>query len=240
MWKKSTLRLSDNLQMDNVSIVAAHPWVYGLGKQTENGIYLSPLNAIYYLVEKLESSVENNETVIVLVTGDSQPDLVERLGEVTDVIPLPALTQVKRLSASAEAMSVEKMQIPAPLTLTAPSVPFSVPSVRIATNARIISEARAAASAGFSMDNVRESVSGFTQTSLALLKEIAEQAESLMNKSTTAWVFSGEGDHLRIAAEMMKNIPDAFSVHCAAVMFSGNNLEGIRGMIHEYESDAGA
>ncbi|EMH0602025.1 hypothetical protein V5864_004563, partial [Salmonella enterica] len=49
MWREARLAFTDSLAALDCSVVPAHPWIHGLGQQTDNGAYLSPVNAIHYL-----------------------------------------------------------------------------------------------------------------------------------------------------------------------------------------------
>lgn len=53
MWREARLAFTDSLAALDCSVVPAHPWIHGLGQQTDNGAYLSPVNAIHYLAESL-------------------------------------------------------------------------------------------------------------------------------------------------------------------------------------------
>lgn len=53
MWREARLAFTDSLKALNCSVVPAHPWINGLGQQTDNGAYLSPVNAVRYLAERL-------------------------------------------------------------------------------------------------------------------------------------------------------------------------------------------
>lgn len=52
MWREARLAFTDSLAALDCSVVPAHPWIHGLGQQTDNGAYLSPVNAIHYLAER--------------------------------------------------------------------------------------------------------------------------------------------------------------------------------------------
>ncbi|EEQ4771452.1 hypothetical protein F3F18_002825 [Escherichia coli] len=49
MWRESVIKIADDMGALACSIVPAHPWVYGLGQNTDSGGYLSPANALGYL-----------------------------------------------------------------------------------------------------------------------------------------------------------------------------------------------
>lgn len=42
MWREATLSFSDSVTSVDCAIVPAHPWVYGLGQQTDNRYVLWP------------------------------------------------------------------------------------------------------------------------------------------------------------------------------------------------------
>ncbi|MCD9732572.1 hypothetical protein LVR06_07710 [Klebsiella pneumoniae] len=69
---------------------------------------------------------------------------------------------------------------------------------------------------------------------------MASSLESLKGKSARAWAFTAQGDITTTLRTMVKDIPVASAVHCAAVMMVGENLAGLREMIHELDSDSGA
>jgi hypothetical protein len=79
----------------NCSVVPAHPWIYGLGQQTDNGAYLSPVNAVRYLAERLAGTGGNADVMIMMVTGQTHENFMTRLNGLVDVFPAPAFTQVK-------------------------------------------------------------------------------------------------------------------------------------------------
>ncbi|EKY2076859.1 hypothetical protein QN113_004448, partial [Cronobacter sakazakii] len=101
MWREAKLAFSDAFSALDCAIVPAHPWIYGIGQQTENGAYLSPANAVAYLAGRLASVADMRDVVIFLVTGQTQDDFIKRLDELTAVFPAPAFTQVSRLARSA-------------------------------------------------------------------------------------------------------------------------------------------
>ena len=240
MWKYRNIKLSDSLSHNDCSVIPAHPWVYGVGQQTESGIYLSPDNAISYLARKLGATGEVAEVVIFLITGNDHDDFMQNLGALVDVLPVPAMTQVKRLAQSAAALATEKMLIPSPAAVSAATVPFSTPTTRAALNAQRVAEAQKQAASGFSSTGVKAALASFIEERDNILSEVASGLESLKGKSARAWAFTAQGDITTTLRSMVKDIPAASAVHCAAVMMVGENLAGLREMIHELDSDTGA
>lgn len=240
MWQYKNIRLNERLTDVNCSVIPAHQWIYGLGQQTENGSYLSPGNAVSYLSQQLAGVGNISDVVIFLITGSGHDDFVRSLGDLADVLPLPAMTQVKRLAQSAAELVTERMLIPSPATTSVAAVPFSTPTTRAVLNAQRIAEAQTQAASGFSLAEAKAALTDFIQERSNILSEVASGLESLKGKSARAWAFTAQGDITTTLRTMVKDIPAASAVHCAAVMMVGENLAGLREMIHELDSDAGA
>lgn len=240
MWKQSDVRFSEALQSVACSVIPAHPWVFGLGQETGNGMYLSPDNAVSFLAQQLASTGDTSDVVIFLITGTGHDDFMQSLGALVDVLPIPAMTQVKRLAQSAAALLSERMLIPSPAAALASAVPFSTPTTRAALNAMRVAEAQAQAASGFNLAGAKAALADFIRERTGILDEVASGLDALKTKSARAWTFTAQGDITTTLRSMMKGIPAASAVHCAAVMIVGENLDGLRGMIHELDSDAGA
>ncbi len=241
MWREARLAFTDAVGAINCSIVPAHPWVYGLGQQTENGAYLSPVNAISYLAEKLAGTGGEADVVIMMVTGQAHESFMNSLNQLVDVFPSPAFTQVKRLAQSAAQLATEKMQIPAGIGNGLPvSVPLSVPTSRAAMAAAAVKKAQEAAGLALDMDSLQKQLESFTQLRDEMMGDIASGLNELQGKSARAWVFTARGNLGTTLLEMVKNIPQPSAVHTAAMMLVGNNLDGIKGMIHDIDPDTGA
>ncbi|MGK3156624.1 phage major capsid protein, P2 family [Enterobacter kobei] len=72
------------------------------------------------------------------------------------------------------------------------------------------------------------------------ISDIASGLTELQGKSARAWVFTASGDLPSTLLELVKGIPLQSSVYTAAMMLVGDNLDGIKGMIHDLEPDTGA
>ena len=241
MWRDARLAFTDSLAALSCSIVPAHPWIHGLGQQTENGAYLSPVNAVRYLAERLAGSGGHADVVIMMVTGQTQENFISGLNSLVDVFPAPAFTQVKRLAQSAAELAITKMQIPAKTGMGLPAaMPLSVPSSRAALSAAAISQAQAAASAGFDLNGIKQQLGEFTQLRDKLINDVASGLGDLQGKSARAWVFTASGDTGTTLLELVRDIPQQSAVYTAAMMLVGDNLDGIKGMIHDFDPDTGA
>ncbi|HGT9289368.1 MULTISPECIES: hypothetical protein [unclassified Pseudocitrobacter] len=241
MWREAKLAFNDSVTAINCTVVPAHPWIYGLGQQTENGAYLSPVNAISYLAEKLAGTGGNADVIIMMVAGQTHDSFINSLNQLVDVFPAPAFTQVKRLALSAAELAMEKMQIPAKYSAgLADVLPLSVPTSRTALAAAAVKKAQEEAAAVVDIGALKKQLDDFTRLRDGLLGDIAGGLADLQGKSARAWVFTASGDLGTTLLDLVKGIPLQSAVYSAAMMLTGDNLDGIKGMIHDLESDAGA
>lgn len=232
MWREARLVCTESVDAIKCAIVAAHPWVYGLGQQTENGNYLSAPNAVAWLAEKLASLTAHADVVIFMVAGQSHDEFMAYLDPVTAVFPAPAFTQVSRLARSAAELATVKMQKPAKARNgLADAIPLSVPTTRAMSSAAAV--ASAAASGSLSLAGLKASLGAFKAQRTELLSGIANAAGALAAKSASAWVFTASGDAATITKALLTDIPAASSVYSAALMLTGSDLSVIRGMIHD-------
>ncbi|OFC62936.1 hypothetical protein [Candidatus Erwinia dacicola] len=237
MWREAKIAFTDTIASVSCSVIPAHPWVYGLGQQTENGAYLSPVNAISYLAE----TGGNAAVVIMMLAGQTHDSFMNSLNQLVDVFPSPAFTQVKRLAQSTAELAIEKMQIPAKYTAgLADALPLSIPTSRAALAAAAVQKAQEEAAAALDIGALKQQLDDFSRLRNNLLGEIAGSLEELQGKSAKAWVFTGSGDLATTLLELVKGIPLQSAVYSAAMMLTGDNLDGIKGMIHDLEPDAGA
>lgn len=241
MWREARIAFSDSVGALNCSVIPAHPWIYGLGQQTENGTYLSPANAVSYLAEKLAGTSGNADVVIMMVAGQTHDSFMKNLNPLVEVFPSPAFSQVKRLALSSAELAMEKMQIPAKYNAgLADALPLSVPTSRAALAAAAVKKAQEEAAATVDIGALKEQLEDFSRQRDSLLGDIAGSLEELQGKSARAWVFTGSGDLATTLLDLVKGIPLPSAVYSAAMMLTGDNLDGIKGMIHDLEPDAGA
>lgn len=232
MWKFSKLALPGDMPSVTCSVVAAHPWVYGLGQQTANGSYLSPANAVAWLAEKLASMTDAADVVVLMVAGQSHDEFMAFLDPLTAVFPAPAFTQVSRLARSAAELATVKMQKPAKAPNGLPSaIPLSVPTTRTMSGAAAVSSAAGAGS--LSMAGLKASLADFTAQRSALLSGLADAAGELATKSASAWAFTASGNGAAVVRELLNNVPAVSSIYTAAIMLVGSDLASIREMIHD-------
>ncbi|AUU86842.1 hypothetical protein [Leclercia sp. LSNIH1] len=232
MWERKIIQLKMGVPADNVTTVTAHPWVYGLGQQTLNGVYLSPDNAVRWLAKKLVSLADSMDVVVLMVAGQTYDEFMTNLEPLTAVFPAPAFKQVSRLARSAAELETVKMQIPAKAENSLPDpLPLSVTTTRAMSTAAAV--ASAAAVGSLSLTGLKASLVDFMEQRAGLLSEIAEAAGELAGKSASAWVFTSTGSGTEMVRELLTDIPAMSSIYTAAIMLTGSDLSSIRRMIHD-------
>lgn len=240
MWREADLKFSANVTGATCAIVPAHPWVYGLGKETDNGAYLSPVNAVHYLAKKLASVARDQQVVIFMITGNNHDEFMQRIGGMASVFPAPAFTQVQRLAQSAIQLATAKMQIPAAAGDMLPvSMPLSVPTTRAAVTAKLLADAQHAAGSGIGIDGMKSALTAFSRQRDNLLTAAVAGLDELQGRSARSWVFTGNGNIATTLFELVKNIPHPAAPLSTAMMMVGDDLAGIAGMINEIKSNAG-
>lgn len=232
MWRKANIKMNGEVKPLKCSISQAHPWVYGLGQQTDNGAYLSPTNAVAWLAEKLASMTDAADVVVFMVAGQSHDEFMAFLDPLTAVFPAPAFTQVSRLARSAAELATVKMQKPVKAPNSLPSaMPLSVPTARTMSSTAAVS--RAAGAGSLSMDGLKASLADFTSQRAGLLSGMADAAGELAAKSASAWAFTASGNGAAVVRELLNNVPAVSSIYTAAIMLVGSDLASIREMIHD-------
>lgn len=93
---------------------------------------------------------------------------------------------------------------------------------------------------GGESDEVKQQLEAFEKKRDAMLADIKAGLGELQGKSACAWVFTAQGDTASTLLQLVQDIPQPSAVYTAAMMLVGDNLEGIRSMIHEFEPDTGA
>ncbi|MGK6796161.1 hypothetical protein ACKU5C_022635 [Serratia marcescens] len=234
MWRKSTLKMPGDMQALTCSMVPVHPWVHGIGRAEASGNYLSPQNAVNYLAERLGSGGDELSVTVLLVCATSYAEFMPLLASMADVLPLPALGQVKRMAQTAATQAVEKMQIPGKFGGGLPAaVPLSTSAQRLALNAQRIAEAKAGAAVGASVAGLQSALAGFMQVRQSALDGVSQAMTALQGKTAPAWAFTGKGNVASLAAEMKKNVPQQDAVFTLGMLFAGKDLSTLEAMIHD-------
>lgn len=240
MWRKAVLRMPGNMQALTCSMVPAHPWVYGVGRQETSGSYLSPANAVDYLAGRLAGQGEEISATVFMICANSHTEFMPLVTALAGVLPLPAMSQVQRMAQTAATQAVTRMQLPGKIGGGLPAaVPLSTSAQRLALNAQRIAEAKAGAAIGASVGGLQSALAGFAQARQSALDVVSQAMAALQGKSAPAWVFTAKGAAASVGAAMKKDIPHQDAVFTLAVLFVGKDLGQLEAMIHD-DSHAGA
>lgn len=241
MWREAKIAFPDELSALNCSIVPAHPWVYGLGQQTDTGAYLSPTNAVQYLAAKLLVTGGSADVTIFMICGDTHDGFMKSLSTLAAVFPAPAFTQVSRMAQAAAELQQVKMQLPGKAANSLPAaLPLSVSTNRAAMNALRTAQAQVESSAGSSLTGMQAELASFAAEHANQLAQIQQGWDALKGLSAKAWVFTGSGDLVTMASELVKTVPQPSAVYTVAMMFVADDLGSLGGMIHDIDRNASA
>lgn len=233
MWRESVVKIADDMGALACSIVPAHPWVYGLGQNTDSGGYLSPANAVEYLAKKLLSGGGSGDVIVMMVAENTHDAFMQGLNKLSTVFPAPVFTQVSRMAAAAAELSTVKMQLPVKADVLPDSAPLSVSTNRLALNAQRVAAAQLAAAVSTTTTDLKNQVTGFIQERASLLASLNQGLDDLKAASAKIFSFSYSGNYAVAAAELLKGIPQTTAVHTAAMMFVGDSLSDLGKMLHE-------
>jgi hypothetical protein len=233
MWNQSVIKITDDIGALACSIVPAHPWVYGLGQNTDSGGYLSPANALGYLAKKLLSGGGSGDVIVMMVAENTHDAFMQGLNKLSTVFPAPVFTQVSRMAAAAAELSTVKMQLPVKADVLPASAPLSVSTNRLALNAQRVAAAQLAAAVSITTTDLKNQVTGFIQERAGLLASLSQGLDDLKAASANIFSFSYSGSYAVAAAELLKGIPQTTAVHTAAMMFIGDSLSDLEKMLHE-------
>ncbi|ECH9311413.1 TPA: hypothetical protein N5G08_001440 [Salmonella enterica subsp. enterica serovar Paratyphi B] len=233
MWRESVVKIADDMVALACSIVPAHPWVYGLGQNTDSGGYLSPANAMGYLAKKLLFAGGRGDVIVMMVAENTHDAFMQGLNKLSTVFPAPVFTQVSRMAAAAAELSTVKMQLPVKADVLPASAPLSVSTNRLALNAQRVAAAQLAAAVSTTTTDLKNQVTGFIQERADLLASLSQGLDDLKAASANIFSFSYSGSYAVAAAELLKGIPQTTAVHTAAMMFIGDSLSDLGKMLHE-------
>ncbi|EAO8389246.1 hypothetical protein DC273_07555 [Salmonella enterica subsp. enterica serovar Thompson] len=233
MWRESVVKIADDMGALACSIVPAHPWVYGLGQNTDSGGYLSPANAMGYLAKKLLSGGGSGDVIVMMVAENTHDAFMQGLNKLSTVFPAPVFTQVSRMAAAAAELSTAKMQLPVKADVLPASAPLSVSTNRRALNAQRVAAAQLAAAVSTTTTDLKNQITEFIQERAGLLASLSQGLDDLKAASANIFSFSYSGSYAVAAAELLKGIPQTTAVHTAAMMFIGDSLSDLGKMLHE-------
>jgi len=233
MWEKKRLHIPENLQGVTCSTVVAHPWVFGLGQEEDSGFYLSPPNAVNYLVSRLAGASVRQDVTVIMLAAPTLAAFVTLLTTAAEVFPIAPLTQVERRATAAISLATSRMQLPAVAAGLPPAVSLSVSTTRQAAGAQSLIQAIADAAAPSTPEGITAALAEFAKSRATLLEAAKEGLAQLQAGSVDVWAVSAIGDTQKAARLMREDVPEADRVFTLALMFVGDDLAPLRAMLGE-------
>ncbi|MEI9742734.1 MULTISPECIES: hypothetical protein [Enterobacter cloacae complex] len=228
MWHRKKLTLSGDAGNINCSLLTVSPWTPGAGRREVSGCYLSPENAIEWVTSRLRGARANLDIIAMLMSAPTLPLFTSTLTAAAAVFPVTQLTQAGRRAAAEMKLAETRMQIPAmPGGLPAASA-LSVPTLRQASGAQDLITA-----AGVALPGMDDAMAAFRAKRLDLLNEAQQLLGQLTGKSLDVNVVSVEEDTAAAVREMMEEIPEPDHVFSFCMVFAGDDLSALRGMLKD-------
>ncbi|EFU6568936.1 hypothetical protein HT206_002454 [Salmonella enterica] len=221
MWERKKIAIPPDAQAITCSQAVVHPWDMATGYATSDGCYLSPPNAIAALSGKL-SGISGQQNIIVIMLCDSTlTGFSAQLSELANVLPFPELTQVARCAATRITQAINRMQIPAtPQDGLKPPQPLNVSTLTRSINLNNAISAMQSGGVG-DISALRQTLAGFQQQRRQQLQQMTDTLTG-RKATTTAWTFISQGDIVKGAADMLKNIPRPEATLTYAHLFTGD------------------
>lgn len=228
MWHNKKLVLNGGAAGIICSVLAVHPWTPGAGKQESSGVYLSPENAISWATKKLAGAPSSLDVTAILFSAPTLPAFVSTLAIAADIFPVTQLTQVWRRANSALNLLETRMQIPAAPGDLPAAAALSVPTLRQASAAQAL-----ISSAGDSLPGLSGAMASFNAQRASLLADAQKQLQQLTGASLAVRAVSTMRNTAGAIKEMRDDIPDPDHVFALCLVFAGEDLSALRGMLKD-------
>lgn len=227
MWERKRLILSELADGVMCSVLAVHPWTVGAGHKEASGVYLSPANAVNWAIKKMASAPSVWDVTAIMVTAPTLTAFIAALAKLIAVFPLPAVSALYRRAQTAETLAVSRMQIPALSGGLPPVSALSVASLRRASSANEL--LNAANIGGVDLD---AALSAFKAVRQTLIASAQDDYEGITGAALEVYALSSEGNIASAIKGMRDDIPNADHVFALCLVFAGEDLSAIRGMLH--------
>lgn len=235
MWSETMLSLPPSPVRVICQERAVHPWDVEYGYTTQDGSYLSPVNALKALTGYI-SCTGSQDVIIIMVCASDISTFADRLATLSGVLPLPSLNQTARRARTQITQAVTRMQIPltAQNGLPAPQ-PLIVSTLQSAVSNSTALDAMKAEGLA-SIDSLKDALSGFQTQRQQLQQQITTELAGVGDKVAKVYAFVQTGDAVLARMEMMKNIPHPTASLTYAHLFTGD-LSGMLNWITKVENE---
>jgi len=228
MWSTKKLTISPDAAGVVCSVLAVNPWTPGAGKQESSGVYLSPENAIEWAAKKLAGAPSSLDITAMLFSATTLPAFVDVLATAAAIFPVTQLTQVWRRAGSALNLLETRMQIPAMAGGLPAAAALSVPTLRQAGAAQTLISA-----AGGSLPGIGEALAAFKAQRADLLADAQKQLQQLSGQRLAVRAVSTVRNTAGAIREMRDDIPAPDHVFTLCLVFAGEDLSTLRGMLKD-------
>ncbi|OOF85487.1 hypothetical protein BKG93_04525 [Rodentibacter ratti] len=252
MWQQQKLKLSPQaktiLQNAQKGIISpfslsvtgtklgVHNWSHGIKEKSNH--YLSPENAVKALAAKLVDYADPNrpkgvqDIVAIMVTNSNIDQFIADLEKVRELLPEPIFKQALDYAKSSKDLQTTKMIKTPTMANPAFSNGADITPGSARTMQGILRNATAAAVAAQTKDPMA-AIEALKAAKAERDKQNNEKVEKMLNTVANIYAFS-VSDLLEVAETKIKlNVPVASNIFTACVMFVGNDLTPIRGMLQD-------
>ena len=228
MWQRKKLVLSGDSGRILCSVLSVSPWTHGAGIQEASGLYLSPENAVGWVTGKLAGAPSGLDVTAMLFSAPTLTDFVSVLAVAADIFPVTQLTQVWRRAKSALSLSETRMQLPAMAGGLPAAAALSVPTLRQASAANALISA-----AGSTLPALSEALASFSAQRASLLATAQQALEQLTSAELTVHTVSVVRSTAGALREMREGVPCPDHVYTLCLVFAGEDLSPLRGMLKD-------
>lgn len=252
MWQQQKLKLSQQaktiLQNAQKGIISpfslsvtgtklgVHNWSHGIKEKSNH--YLSPENAVKALAAKLVDYSDPNrpkgvqDVIVIMVTNSNIDQFIADLEKVRELLPEPTFKQALDYAKSSKDLQTSKMVKTPTMANPAFSNGADITPGSVRTMQGILRNATATAVAAQTKDPMA-AIDALKAAKAERDKQNNEKVEKMLNTVANIYAFS-VSDLLEVAETKIKlNVPVASNIFTACVMFVGNDLTTIKGMLQD-------
>lgn len=228
MWEQKILSLSTAAEGVMCSVLSVTPWTWGAGQKEGADFYLSPGNAVEWVVARMAGVRPGADVTAWMITAPTLAEFIQTLARINGVFPLPEISTLYRRASTAAGLSVSRMQIPASPGGLPAVRPLSVSTLRGAASAELTANAGQGGQASLSGLLAR-----FQQQREDILSEAREDLTGAQGRSVPVYAVSSIRDVASAVKQMRESVPCPDHVFALCLVFIGSDLSAIREMMHD-------
>lgn len=246
MWQQKQLKISEQVEDalingKNIKLsvqgtkIGIHNWTHGIEEKSNR--YLSPENAVKVFADKLLDYSDPNrpknqqDIIAIMVTSTDIDEFILQLESVQILLPEPCFQQALDYAKSSKNLADTKM-VKTP-TINQPAFSNSA-DITPGSNRSLQSILRNASSLAVSAQTGDPMIAIENLIKLKKQREQQnqEKAQKIMTAQSSIYTFTVQ-DFLESAqAKMQINIPPSSNIFTACILYIGNDLSPIKGMLY--------